>query len=54
MSSFNVRLPQSPVNWSKSWGDRAFSTIEILINQVRISSESNSIDASERKVWFLS
>tara|TARA_R110000765_G_scaffold101133_1_gene189222 strand:+ start:1257 stop:1421 length:165 start_codon:yes stop_codon:yes gene_type:complete len=54
MTSFNVRLPQSPANWSKAWADRTFSTIGALINQAKISSEGDSIGASEKNSWFLS
>jgi hypothetical protein len=54
MSSFNLRLPQPPVSWSKAWADRAFNTIELLMNQVRISSESAAVQTSERQLWFIS
>ncbi len=54
MSSFNVRLPQAPIAWSKAWADRSFNTIELLINQVRLSSQSNSEQTSEREIWLFS
>ena len=40
MSRINVRLPQPPEDWDKSWAQRTISTIELQLNEINASASS--------------
>tara|TARA_R110002020_G_scaffold2343_3_gene10887 strand:- start:4063 stop:4311 length:249 start_codon:yes stop_codon:yes gene_type:complete len=40
MSRINVRLPQPPKEWDKSWAQRTISTIELQLNEINSSASA--------------
>lgn len=47
------RMPQSSVEWSKTWADRLVSTVELQFTQVSETTKDAAKLQSDAQVWFL-
>ncbi len=63
MSRFTARLPTAPQTWERSsftensgkeWADSFSRTLEISLDVLGTSTETNSNEFSAREAWFLS